>query len=231
MRFGKKLALAMIRDAGEAPYLSQKELKHVLVGLEKLCKAFFDQQRNVMEGADLAGVVEYAKEQREAYNVPPSDGLLNIDEIVSKDSDFIAILLSDVTKIRRYMEVCEAALMEAVNDWLSAADEANILIGPRVTNLGFDAEQVASFFLANSENSNFLDDSAPENLFSEFERIKAYCDVNLSAIRKLLQRRTKNVPECFWSRDEFSEISLIQSPEFSHIEETIKAVQSLCARE
>ena len=230
MRFGKKLALAMIRDAGEAPYLSQKELKHTLVGLEKLCKAYLDQQQMLLDGVEVVEAERFAKDQRVAYNVALIDGLLSIEEVISKDADFFTLLSSNVVDIRRYIESCEASLMEAINEWLYAAESANVVLGPKVASLGNDPEILSRFVIEVSNPEALPEDSIPDDIIAEFDRLKAYGDVNISAIRKLLQRRNKNVLECFWSKDDFTELSEIRTPEFSHLEQTITAIKTLSNR-
>lgn len=224
MRFGKKLALAMIRDAGEAPYLSQKEVKHHLVGLEKLCKAYIEQQEAISGmTANEATLIGIANQQRVAYHVSQKDGLLQLEEIVAKDSDLFDILNSDISKIRSYIDDCESHLMEAVNEWLESAVDCGLVF----TDLPQNSDNFMALFSRNVQNCKLPELLCPEHLTTELKRINQYADVNVSAIRKLVQRRCKNVAECFWSRDEFHEIADLVTPEHALLEQTIEQIQTL----
>jgi hypothetical protein len=227
MRFGKKLALAMIRDAGEAPYLSQKELKHQLVGLEKLCKAYREQADMLAQGLDRHVILHFAEEQRTSCHVPQREGPLQVNEIVCKDGEFFDILVTDVWKIRQYVDDCEAELMEATNEWLESASAIGAIVPHDTTVHSKNPEKLAEFVLGTSAMVELPDDLSPESLIAELTRIRQYSEVNLSAIRKLVQRRCKNVPEFFWSRDDFPDMSNVMTPEGPLLEETIIQIAKL----
>ena len=99
----------MIRDAGEAPYVSQKALKHVLVGLEKLCKLYSDQEAIIAESRmDREELVTYINMERAKYGLSARDSIMDVMEVVDRDAEFFRILVDDVVQLRRYVEACEA---------------------------------------------------------------------------------------------------------------------------
>lgn len=204
MRFGKRLALAMLRDAGEAPYLSQKELKHVLVGLEKLCKAYFDQLDLLKcEGTTRSELKEFSNSERSKYGLPERDGILDISEIVSRDEALLTILSEDIVRIRRYIEKCEATLMEGLNDLLESAASSGLLVTNR------------QIYASHKDSTDILTDF--QALEAESIRIKQYTEVNGAAVRKIMNRRKKNVAECFWFADDFTSMGHICTPETPEI--------------
>jgi hypothetical protein len=226
MRFGKKLALAMIRDAGEAPYLSQKELKHILVGLEKLCKVYVDQTIFLRDASKSpAEVLEHVAQQRLNYGAAPNPGPLEVSEILKKDAEFIDMLSSDVIRIRRYIEAAESNLMEMINGWLEDARESGFLSGGELVDEHSDHDTL--LLLSREINhSGESQDDVIATIVSEYERIKQYGDVNTAAIKKLLQRRTKNVDSCFRSSEDFDDISKMRSPESELIDKTVESLRS-----
>ena len=227
MRFGKKLALAMIRDSGEAPYLSQKELKHILVGLEKLCKVYVDQAIFLTDASKCpAEVLEHVAQQRLNYGIAPNPGPLEVSEILRKDAEFMDMLSSDVIRIRRYIETAESNLMEMINGWLEDARESGFLSGGELVDEHSDHDTLV---LLSQEilHSGEPPEDGLATILSEYERIKQYGDVNIAAIKKLLQRRTKNVDSCFRSSEDFEDILKMRSPEYELIDQTVESLRYL----
>jgi len=215
MRFGKRLALAMIRDAGEAPYISQKELKHILVGLEKLCKSLSSQQLllNTLSTSQEDAIV-FANTERLKFGLSEKPSILDEGEVVSHDASFFALIDSDITRIRRYVESCESALMMTINDWLEEAESRGWLFpvtGGSVEAIRPDIDATAAEHL----RSEF------HEIQSEHMRLKQYVDVNIAGLRKLISRRNKNVPEVFWSVVDCSRIHEIKTPEYDSIVDMI----------
>ena len=225
MRFGKRLALAMLRDAGEAPYLSQKELKHILVGLEKLCKAYSDQLSMLQsEGISKAAVVVFANAERDKYGLPYQESLLDLSEVVSRDEALFRTLDDDVRRIRQYLDKCEADLMEAINEFLVSAASKGFIVGPDDSWVARDKVKYSQFLLSEVGAAEPDPDLIGEldAIENEMQRLKQYLDVNASAVRKIVSRRNKNVPECFWFLHDFNKVS--PSPESIQI---FTAVQTL----
>jgi hypothetical protein len=213
MRFGKRLALAMIRDAGEAPYISQKDLKHVLVGLEKLCKAYVEQSTMaVSNGLSEASIIEFANGERLKYGLHPNNSILDISEISAHDAQFVSIVDHDVVQMRRYVEKCEASLMEGLNELLELAAHHGLVTSDMAVT---PREETKEDFL-----------SELSSIDTEWSRVKQYTDVNVAAIRKLLERRKKNVAEIFRSVKDYKNESLIRTPETDDIARMIDVIRS-----
>lgn len=213
MRFGKRLALAMIRDAGEAPYISQKDLKHVLVGLEKLCKTYVEQSTmTVSYGSSEAGIIDFANTERLKYGLHPSNSILDISEISAHDAQFISIVDHDVVQMRRYVEKCEASLMEGLNELLELAAHHGLVTSDMPVTPREETKEDLLSELSSIE--------------TEWNRVKQYADVNVAAIRKLLARRKKNVPVMFQSVEDYNNESLLRTPESDDIARMIAAIRS-----
>jgi hypothetical protein len=206
MRFGKRLALAMIRDAGEAPYLSQKQLKHILVGLEKLAKAYTDLSASPLSESSLLSL---ANSYRVNCGLPEQSFPLQASEVVAHDCELLRLLDADVVQIRRYIEICESNLMVSINDWL---DEA-----ARVGLVGINATEN---IISNDESLTALTSRARE-LIQEHERIQQYISVNIAAIKKLLGRRNKNVPDLLCYAREYRNIENVCSSDSKELAEAI----------
>ena len=214
MRFGKRLALAMIRDSGEVPYISQKPLKHILVGLEKLCKSYLDQEVSIMSNhLSQTDLVANANIERSKYGLSEMDCVLGDDEVVGHDAKFFQLMDADVVAVRRYVELCEASLMESINEWL---DEA-------VSKSGFCGSEAA--VVVDSVKSPKLMNELSE-LKEEYLRIKQYIDVNTTALRKLISRRNKNVPPRFWSRESYDNLENMKSEETDDIGRLVDSLVS-----
>ena len=232
MRFGKRLALAMIRDAGEAPYVSQKELKHVLVGLEKLCKVYNEQVVIISECSMTNGeLIVHINTERAKYGLAQRPFVLDICEVIAHDAEFIRILDSDVVAMRQYVEKCEASVMEAINEWLEAAATAGLISRrDRVEN---DSVLQGVRTPTKDQPESHQDDllAELESIATESARIKQYIEVNSAAIRKLLSRRRKGVPECFWSVDEYTNMAHLSSPETGEIVEMVDRIKVTFAKD
>jgi hypothetical protein len=203
MRFGKRLALAMIRDAGEAPYISQKELKHVLVGLEKLCKSFSTQTTLLADSNQTeADVIKFANDERVKYGLTTKNFIITVQEIVSRDAHLFEIMDSDIVRIRRYVESCESALMVMINDWLDEAESTGFLRSDVRSGTQQDIPSI------DGPLKNELGE-----IQSEYTRIKQYIEVNIAGLRKLLNRRNKNVATECWSFKDYDNLYKIKSDE------------------
>lgn len=218
MRFGKRLALAMIRDAGEAPYLSQKSLKHVLVGLEKLCKSFAE-QTSMLQDQNISheDLVIHANMEREKYGLPLASSLLNETEIISRDAELFQIIDDDVCQIRRYVEACEVELMVAINSIFDDMAHSGIIAEESIiidSNLSISQDILAEYI------------SRIESISEEHERINQYIKVNAAAIRKLVGRRNKNVASSFWSVVEYENIENLKSAEMDQLTDAVNFLES-----
>ena len=213
MRFGKRLALAMIRDAGEVPYVSQKSLKHILVGLEKLCKSYLEQEVNILScNMPEAELIVHANTERSKYGLPEGESVLREDEVVGHDAKFFELMDADVVAVRRYVEVCEASLMESINEWLDEASKAGLV--------ECEGESVTRDISKNDLSEDLKD------FKEEIARIKQYIDVNTTALRKLIARRNKNVHPRFWSRDTYDDLEHMKSDETDNIERLVDSLTS-----
>ena len=213
MRFGKRLALAMIRDSGEAPYISQKPLKHILVGLEKLCKSYIEQEVNILSNhLPQAELIEHANIERVKYGLSEIPDFLTSDEVVGHDAKFFQLMDADVVAVRRYVELCEASLMESINEWLDEASKTGLV-------------RCEGSVAINDSNSQEILNELKE-LREEQSRIKQYIDVNTTALRKLIARRNKNVHPRFWSRESYDNIENMKSNETDDIERLVDSLMS-----
>lgn len=220
MRFGKKLALAMIRDLDEAPYISQKNLKHILVGLEKLCKAYADQVVILLDQSlTSTELLLHVNMERAKFGLPQRNSLLEETEIISHDAEFFNQLDRDVEAIRKYVERSEALLMLAVNEWLETKSRYT-LVPTELADLARNPVEFSKWLLPSPANEFSI-----ETLRNEMERIVQYIEVNKAAMRKLISRRMKNVPETFWSTNEYPNIESLCSPETSILIDTIDAIE------
>ncbi len=222
MRFGKRLALAMIKDAGEAPYISQKPLKHILVGLEKLAKAYAEQSNLHDQSSPPDEILRYANSERSKCGLPYSPSILDRSEIVSHDTQFVLLLDSDVSRIRTYVDNCEADLMEAINAWIEDATKAGLLI-ERGDGAAMDKGGICIVCPADvlTEFKSRLED-----IVQEHERIFQYIVVNTAAIRKLVGRRNKNVPPCFWSVAQYRNAENMKSPDGDLLADAIQFLKA-----
>ena len=212
MRFGKRLALAMIRDAGEVPYISQKPLKHILVGLEKLCKSFTEQEVNRLSSHSESELIEFANAERVKYGLEERPSLLTKEEVISHDSKLFQLMDVDVATVRRYVELCESSLMESMNEWLEEAAHIGLLEG-----VAKGAAEVKE-----DEKDELVNELV--DLKQEFSRIKQYIEVNITALRKLIARRNKNVPQIYWSSESYENIQNMQSDETEDIERLVDSL-------
>lgn len=225
MRFGKKLALAKLHDADEAPYVSQKQLKHILVGLEKLCKSYSEQVMLLLnQSMTHADLVLHVNTERAKFGLAQRSSLLEESEVIAHDFAFFSLLNNDVVDIRRYVERCECVLMVGVNEWLEAAAIAGVVVGPNLAELARNGPEFAKCVLHPIVPSNELIEEL-RGLCDEFNRLSGYIEVNRAAMRKLIGRRNKNVAECFWSRHEYDGISALQTPETSLLIDTIETIK------
>jgi hypothetical protein len=228
MRFGKKLALAMIRDAGEVPYISQKELKHQLVGLEKLCKVYYDQVEVLRAPAcEIDDVLGHISRQRLNYGVQSREGILDITEVKTKDSAFIRILERDIARIRYHARATLAGLMHSLNEILEVLADSRIIIRQDDVNIAKAPANLASL-LTNEFQIPIPADSGLAELIAEFNRLTQYIEVNQSAIRKLMQRRFKNVPRCFWCH-ELHDMEIGMSSEMSKVARSVNSIEQMLA--
>lgn len=214
MRFGKRLALAMIRDAGEVPYVSQKTLKHILVGLEKLCKSYVEQESNIATHQfSTPELVTLANSERLKYGLLERSEVLSEGEVREHDAKLFQILDADVVAIRKYVELCESSLMESVNEWMEEACMCGLLISE---------SPIMSASSAPSSEDEL--NKALQEIVSEVSRMKQYVEVNATAMRKLISRRNKNVAQRFWSVDLYENMHNMKT---SETEEIVNLVDSL----
>ena len=229
MRFGKKLALAMIRDAGEAPYISQKELKHQLVGLEKLCKVYIEQVEQLSSPlCAIDEVLGHIREQRLNYGLQSREGILDIGEVKSKDGTFIGILERDIRRIRGYVDATLARLMLSMNELLEVLADSRIILREDELYAAHAPATLASLLTDNGHRVSGSADGEIVEIITECNRLGQYIEVNQSAIRKLIQRRCKNVPRCFWCH-EFHDLEIGLSLENSRLVQTAKFLEQVMA--
>jgi hypothetical protein len=119
---------------------------------------------------------------------------------------------ADVVAVRRYVEVCEASLMESINEWLDEASKAGLV--------ECEGESVTGD-ISKKDLSEDLKDFK-----EEIARIKQYIDVNTTALRKLIARRNKNVHPRFWSRDTYDDLEHMKSDETDNIERLVDSLIS-----
>ena len=83
MRFGKKLAITIQESSNEVPYMSHKQMKSVLIKIEKLFKAFEQQQACLVplnfDQRISSPVVDHSMGNY-AYNHVSFDDLLGADK-------------------------------------------------------------------------------------------------------------------------------------------------------
>ena len=219
----------MIRDSGEAPYISQKHLKHMLVGLEKLCKSFAEQIQILADGSlTHAELVLHVNTERAKYGLPQQSDILNEAEILGHDEEFYKVLDADIVEIRRYLELCESSLMLAINEWLESGVCEGLVVSPEISRLARDPQSLAQYVTPQGTVCEDLLCSFSE-IDDELRRVLQYVEVNAAAIRKLLSRRNKNVPECFWSTHDYENICHLRSPEIGMIIDSTDAIRRCVA--
>ena len=98
------MAIAMELNDGLIPFISQKALKHVLVGVEKLVKAHEEQQKMVEEGHPNSSIIDMINKERVKCGLEPKDSFITDQEIIQKDSDISAIVNDDSKRIFVYIE-------------------------------------------------------------------------------------------------------------------------------
>ena len=119
---------------GEAPFLSQKQLKHVLVGVEKLVKTWAEQKKMIESGIVESEVIAFVNQERNKCGLAPRQGLLTIDEMKAHDSKMFELMEEDIVTILQYVKRCEARIIASIAEWLNEAEDAGLLAEHRGDN-------------------------------------------------------------------------------------------------
>ncbi|EER14652.1 hypothetical protein Pmar_PMAR027445 [Perkinsus marinus ATCC 50983] len=208
MRFSKRLALAM--QEGSLPYLSQKTIKHHLVGLEKLAKTFA-RQNELLGTESLASLIIFVNTERARYGIPQRDVLLTLEEIRFQDGEMFSVVDRDIECIKGAIEELELSLMHEISQWITKANHGGLLLTERQVEC---APQKNGQRLAQALVSYHVSSLGTEAACSWVESyVRSYCnfhehlaelmnyiDVNLAGFRKLLKRHDKNIPRLFHAR-------------------------------
>ncbi|KAF4680149.1 hypothetical protein FOZ60_013993 [Perkinsus olseni] len=209
MRFSKRLALAM--QEGTLPYLSQKTIKHHLVGLEKLAKTFA-KQNELLGTESMASLIIFVNTERARYGIPQRDVLLTLEEIRYQDGEMFSVVDRDIECIKGAIEELEVTLMHEITQWISNANHGGLLLAERQVEC---APQKNGQKLAQALVSYHVKSLGTEAACSWVEsyvrsystfhehltKLMDYVDVNLAGFRKLLKRHDKNIPKIFHARD------------------------------
>jgi len=208
MPFSRKLAVAMEKQRLGSPFLSQKQLKHLLVGIEKLAKGW-DQQVNMLNsGVGEDAIVNFANEERFKCGIESRGGLLTVDEIKLHDAKLFSILSNDIAVLREYENDASKKIAANLGDWLSRAEELGILIQnneddrfPYKDWAGFGVSQLV-------KTPEFLGQvlrliQAVFEIHTELEDLVSHTEMNIAAIRRILKRHKLHVPSSMHSLPEF----------------------------
>ena len=112
-----------------APFLNQKQLKHILVGVEKLVKTKTEQDRYLMAGVSEDSVITFVNQEREKCGLEGHARALSAEEIKEHDSKMFQLLDNDIDRISVYVEKCATDLNMRVQHWLQEAELVGLALG------------------------------------------------------------------------------------------------------
>ena len=199
MRFGKRLAIAIATESELRPFTRQKYLKRLLVGLEKLSRAWESQI-----SPEDATAVALANLERAKVGVPLcADRALDESEVREQDRVFLAALAEDVDTLSAFVLATENYIAVAINGWLRDA----LALGLVFRSLGrttfsspeSDRRLLDLVLLKRIQDRHFVQGCA--HLASTLlpisdavDSINQHVDLNIAAINKLLNRRAQHIP-------------------------------------
>ena len=204
MPFSRRLAIAIEEQGDRTPFLSQKALKHVLVGVEKLVKTLAEQSKMQSQAIDHSEILRFVNDEREKCGLVRSTELLTVGEVQARDADLFRILDNDVASILAYIHDAQVSLAASISEWLDEAQNAGVLfddIRLRSSGSGLSATDLSDYALTQLVKSPEFMESAvylARQLLpiEEYLRgINDHVELNVAAIKKILKRHELHVPE------------------------------------
>ena len=192
MPFNRRLAIAIEELGASTPFVSQKALKHVLVGVEKLVKTFTEQSRMQSQGILRPEIIRFVNEERVKCGLIPIDDFLTGDEIKARDAEIFRILETDISAILAHIQHCEAPIYAKIHGWLKDAERAGIVvedIGLRHTGVGVSSKELSDFALSNLLKSPEFIEAAVTlanrliPIDDDLKRVRDHIELNITAIK------------------------------------------------
>ena len=185
MPLNKRLAQATEKAAGTVPYIDQKSVKQILVGVEKLCKAFEEQILN-SKGLTVDELSFRANATRSLCGLTEDPCILTLEEIIHHDYHIREMLSRDVSRILNYirqeehkleMEVIKMVHLKRSSGSLIPFVEHSEKLEPIGLLLGY-----MTTFAAYEDQVDFKD---------RLNSLKEYIEINVGIFNQLLKRRSK----------------------------------------
>ncbi len=199
MRFTKRLAIAIDTQGTNRPFVRQKELKHLLIGTEKLSKLYID-QISLNTSTDIKTLTDLSNIERLKVSLASSDSPLTRAEVQHQDHLFLAGIDEDVEALLGFITATENFIAVAINSWLCDA----LVIGLVFRSPNEVCTPTAARKLVHSALRKRAHDGQFLNMCGQLavslvpiveanEALNDHISLNIVAINKLMKRRDKNV--------------------------------------
>lgn len=220
MRFGKRLAEVTQRSRANEPYVSYKELKHVVRKLATLIgeggwsvredDSSADEvpgRRQSGQGFSSAASSAAASSAAAASALPSSAIVPSLMQSIEADQkEFFDRLTADIAAAKLYIQGVVTSLEALVGDWQCAAISAGLLFTPEQlediqSQLPFSVEdqKVLVEWLLSMQppasqdvRNNLLQKYS--TLATNLNELLQFIEVNLTAVRKIFKKFEKKVP-------------------------------------
>ena len=231
MPLNKRLAIAMELNDGQIPFISQKAIKHVLVGVEKLVKAYEEQEQQIQKGTCMANIIEVINSERIKCGLSVSSELITDEEIINKDAEIAEIVRTDTDNILKHLEDEQQQLAELLEVILEETHSIGIFLkAPKSSYLPFQALLNCSLnFLIRDQSVHSKMAPLRPKIEALLKRISETCDyleINVAAFRKLIKRHDKNVPKHLQYTGEFGDHSRLLGTQLSALLDIAASVRN-----
>jgi len=200
MPFSRRLAIAIEELGADAPFLSQKQLKHVLVGVEKLVKAQAEQEKSLTAGLSEEQVIGYVNEERAKCGIATQANLLTVEEIKAHDSKLFDVFRRDIENITSYVQKGAASLAASIEEWLVMAESAGLVLKEDEDNR-FPYREMLSYAVSKLVRElEFMQNMKTlcrklVSIETQQKQLIDHIQMNVAAFRKILKRHEVHVPE------------------------------------
>ncbi len=189
--------------------MRQKELKHILIGTEKLSKAWEEQFAFRQEGVSEDALIQIANLERSKVGLLSVETPITEAEVCAQDSKFLASIMDDVQSLSAFIASSENFIALAINAWLRDALSIGLVFrsptddghhGPTQRPLSQVRSLLDLVISKRVHEPQFLDmcGQLAVSLLPIVEAnssLSEHVELNLAAIHKLLKRRMKNIHE------------------------------------
>jgi len=203
MRFGKRLAAVSLTSKPNEPYISYKELKHIVSRVEALCGGGTNDSS--AEEGDLP--TEEPSKPSTSSSAPPPTNVSS--KIRAPQEEFFQLVDQDVTAAKLYVQSMVSGLEAIIGEWQVAGVQAGLLFTPE------QLQEVAGQLPVRLEEDALIEwlislppgaktKAARRALVQKYSNIARvlnsllhYIEVNLTAVRKIFKKLDKKVPAEF----------------------------------